>query len=246
MENTINFNYGDLCRQQQIQVAIPENIYVSEAEADTLLDLILRASRIKKDIVRLKINSLNELKFAKEYNMQIHGLTYTTDVGDISNKIYKAIINDGGLQYIINKLTDISYQMQVTTQTLRTCVDLLYNETHKIIAGVLNKRTLYERYGSENGYTPYLDVNQAIDICQRAIYLENTVYDFIYVASTVALSSLAGIYGEQAGNIVQTKLKSYSLFDGESQEVFGIMIKSFKPESRFDIEEFELGSKIVM
>ena len=239
------FNYEELCRMQEIQVATPEGVIVPEYLADQILDLILRMCRVRNKIVKLKIDTLDELRFAKNNNNMVHGQSYTASVGELITTLFRDLSSASGIEPATRNLTTNDPLVMQVKVSLGTCLDVLINESRKIMVGTVNKRTAYEKYGSDAGYSPFLDVNDAIEIAKRTIYLENTAYDYMYVAGLVALGSFAEIYGDQAGEVVRQKLHQFELFEGEGESAFKSVMKSFNPASRFDTKELGLYKDVV-
>lgn len=235
------FDYGALCKEQAISVSIPPNTVVDAPEVDELLDIALKGCRIFNKVERLKQICLTELLFAKNNEGQYHAITFTSDVADESNRIYQDLERAGGLMDTVKKLSnrELSTGYQAIKITMSTPVNIVYTQTRNILTFLINKNTQYQKYGSSEGYSPNLAIEDAASILEKCVHMQNYLYDLLYVVGTVALGTLAKTHGPQTPNIVKEKLIKYSVFENEHARALQLIMTSFKPEARFVVGESE-------
>lgn len=239
MSNRV-FDYRQLCKSQEIAVQIPEGTVVDVAEVDILVDMLLKSIRLFNKIERLRQSSIAELNFAQTANGQIR-VNYTNDTASLANLAFQELESPSGLNTTIKQLSkrNLSSGFTVTRMLASNAVNILYTQIRSIMTFIITKNNQYEKFGSEKGYLPYLNAENCVSILEKAVHMQNHIYDLIYVLGNVAITSLSGVYGQNTPVELQNRLKQYEIYEGEGQNAINVMLKSFDPSVRFVVSEGE-------
>jgi hypothetical protein len=239
MENERVFNYNALVKAQTIDVDIPEGTLVDKHEVDYLIDLTLKFVRIFNRIERMRGMSIDELRIAQTAG-KIR-MTYTNEVADVANNAFKLVDNPDGIARQLNNLANQSMSMGFKTvrYLVSPAVDILYAQLRSVLIHLVNKNTLYQRHGSDAGYTPFLTTEDCVSILEKTVNMENKIYDAVYTLSNVALASLQENYPDTHVEEFKRRILKYQVFDGEGDAALNVMVKSFDPASRFTQDENE-------
>lgn len=240
-QNQRRFDYASLCREQEINIDIPENTLVELHETDELVDLLLKTVRLFNRVDRIRSIAMVELQFAKANNDMIRGAEFTRTISSEANDAFKYLDSPSGLMQTHKKL--MTRQVSTGYSTLRmlisTPLNVVYTQLRSILVRVINLDTTYQMYGSAGGCLPFLKLEDAISILEKTIHMENYLYDALYVLGTVLLTSLSTVHGKETPRVLKEKLTNYELFEHEGDKALQRVMTSFNPQARFVVSEGE-------
>ena len=221
------FNYRELCTAQSIDVEIPTGTLVMEHETGELIDMLLKTNRMFNRIEKIRQMCINELQFAQQYNGQIRGPEFTNNITNEVNDAFK----------LLNKEISVGYS--VLRSLLSTPLNITYTQLKGVLVQVINLNAMYQKFGSDAGYRPFLDLKGATAVLEKTVHIQNYLYDMLYILGTVLLTSLSAVHGKETPIYLKKKLTEYELFEGEGDATLSRTMASFKPESRFILSEGE-------
>lgn len=233
------FNYHALCKEQSIEVNIPDGTVVSDTEVDELVDMILKSVRLFNRIDKIRGMCLAELQFAKQNNNMIRATEFTNNIASEVSDTYKYFDGPAGLMTAFKKLgtRQLSNGYSTVRMLLSTPFSVVFAQLKSILVQVINLDATYQKYGSEQGYLPFLTLENTTAILEKTIHMENYLYDTLYVLGNVTIATLLPKHGKETPLILKQKLKSYELFENEGDRAVSRLMASFKPESRFVLSE---------
>ena len=235
------FNYRELCTAQSIDVEIPTGTLVMEHETGELIDMLLKTNRMFNRVEKIRQMCINELQFAQQYNGQIRGPEFTNNITNEVNDAFKYLDAPAGLMQTHKKLLnkEISVGYSVLRNLLSTPLNITYTQLKGVLVQVINLNAMYQKFGSDAGYRPFLDLKGATAVLEKTVHIQNYLYDMLYVLGTVLLTSLSAVHGKETPIYLKKKLTEYELFEGEGDATLSRTMVSFKPESRFILSEGE-------
>lgn len=232
------FNYKELVSQQEISVVVPDVDDLTLSEAEELLGLAVKITELYRSINEIRITALTELSNSIKNNYPFPNISTTPRIMKSAHKAYGNL--DAPLSALRNAGNrDISQGYGVMIPKLSTPLNIIYTQLKQIMHHGIRKKEDYETRGSDCGHSGMFTLQELPPIIEKAVQMQNYIYDYLYLVSSVALPEYTELHGNDAMAIIKDKIMQFSPTEGIGNQTLQLMMKSFDPSTRFVVSEGE-------